>query len=101
PVIPISDMLYAPHTAPVASTRPAPVASSSPGVAGSPAIGCKSGTGLHMPATISRAEPNSAAFMSPGVAEGTTCLTNAATPASCGAAADVPLNAAQPSFGAV
>ena len=38
---------------------------------------------------------------SAGVSPGQACLISAQTPASCGAAAEVPLNAAQPSLVAV
>src|SRR5712671_4509802 len=88
---------FASITALCASTRPVPVARSGPTVATFPPAG-PPGTVLQCPVVTSRAVLFMMFLTCAGVSEGQACLIRAATPASCGAAADVPLKAAHPSL---
>ena len=83
-------------TAACASTSPATVATSKPGPAAAPLL-----AGLQVPAVTSIADRRMMSRTSAGVSRAQACLISAATPASCGAAAEVPLIAAQPSSAAV
>src|SRR6516162_3703257 len=91
--------ILADRTAFWASTRPLPLAKSGPGPAAFPPG--ESAVPLHLPAVTSCAVFMRMLLICAGVSLGQACLTKAAAPASCGAAADVPLKAAQPSLLAV
>ena len=86
---------FATSTARCASTSPEPVARSDPGPAG---LFC---LGWQFPAVTSMAVRMRISRISAGPSVGQACLTSAAAPASWGAAAEVPLMAAQPSSGGV
>src|SRR5690606_11467296 len=82
-------------TTAAASTRPWPVARSGPSTASCPKVGWL------VPAVTSRAVSRSTSRTRSGAAPGMTSASSAHTPASWGAAAEVPLKAAQPSSGRV
>src|SRR3954468_5702805 len=92
-------LTFANRTALCASTKPLPVAKSGPAPAGLP-VGFKA-VPLHLPVVTSRAVVIRILFTCAGVSLGQACLIKAAAPANCGAAAEVPLNAAHPSLLAV
>src|SRR5829696_4047967 len=74
----------------LASTRPAPVAASGPGPAASPMA--------EVPAVTSLAKSTSLFLTSAGLRVGFFAKRRATTPATCGHAAEVPLNSPQPSL---
>src|SRR5947208_3213028 len=93
PIIGPRHLTLASITALAASTRPSPVAVSGPAVAGNPPVEV-----LQLPAVTSRAVLRKMSLMAAGFRLGHACLISAATPASCGAAAEVPLNTPHPSL---
>src|SRR5579872_1511229 len=83
-----------------ASTNPAPAAPVSLGSAGSPTPSSLL-AGFAEPRVTLRAERRKTDLISDEVSLGFFSSRSAQTPASCGAAADVPLNTPQPSLGPV
>src|SRR5215207_5641574 len=86
--------IFAESTALCASTSPLPVEASGPTTEVTPAG--VSAVPLHLPVVTSRAVFIMISLICLGVSFPHACLMSAATPASCGAAAEVPLKAAHP-----